>query len=76
MRQSQILQLGRDDAPRAVSVQIAAFVSDPIMRWMWPEAHDYVTHFPRLVHGFGVRAFENDAADATVVPTAVGSPER
>jgi GNAT superfamily N-acetyltransferase len=54
-----------DEVPRAVSLQLAAFVADPCMRWMWPEAHDYVTHFPRLVHGFGGGAFVNDGADVT-----------
>jgi ribosomal protein S18 acetylase RimI-like enzyme len=39
-----------------------AFGSDPIMRWLWPESHEYVNHFPSLVQGFGGRAFENRSA--------------
>jgi ribosomal protein S18 acetylase RimI-like enzyme len=42
-----------------------AFASDPIMRWMWPEAHEYLRHFPALVRGFGGRAFENGTAYTT-----------
>jgi ribosomal protein S18 acetylase RimI-like enzyme len=48
-----------------MSVQLAAFAADPIMRWLWPEAHAYLTHFPRLVQGFGGRAFENGTADVS-----------
>jgi len=32
---------------------------------MWPDAHEYVSHFPRFVHGFGGGAFENDGADVS-----------
>jgi GNAT superfamily N-acetyltransferase len=61
----QCRQVGTDEIPRAVSLQLAAFIADPVMRWLWPEAHDYVTNFPRLVHGFGGRAFGHDGADVT-----------
>src|SRR5262245_50434291 len=50
---------------RAKSIQLMAFASDPIMRWMWPESDSYVSHFPRLVEGFGGRAFENGTAHVT-----------
>jgi ribosomal protein S18 acetylase RimI-like enzyme len=53
------------EAPRAVSVQMMAFSSDPVMRWVWPEPHEYLRHFPSLVRGFGGRAFENGTAYAT-----------
>ncbi|MBI3768719.1 MAG: GNAT family N-acetyltransferase [Deltaproteobacteria bacterium] len=55
----------RAEAPRAVSVQMMAFSSDPIMRWLWPEPHEYVRHFPTFVRGFGGRAFEHGAAYVT-----------
>jgi GNAT superfamily N-acetyltransferase len=53
------------DVPRAVSVQVTAFSSDPIMRWLWPEPREYLRHFPDLVHGFGGRAFAHGAAHVT-----------
>jgi GNAT superfamily N-acetyltransferase len=62
-RRSRCRLVEAEEVPRAVNIQLAAFVADPIMRWMWPEAHDFVTNFPRLVHGFGGGAFANDAAD-------------
>ncbi len=61
----EIRSVDRAEAPRAVSVQLMAFSSDPIMRWMWPEPHEYVRHFPVLVRGFGGRAFENGTAHVT-----------
>jgi ribosomal protein S18 acetylase RimI-like enzyme len=53
------------DRTRAMSTQLMAFGSDPIMRWMWPEPDAYVRHFPALVQGFGGRAFENGTAHAS-----------
>lgn len=65
MDQPQIRIVDRAEAPRAGSVQVMAFSSDPIMRWFWPEPHDYVRHFPTFLRGFGGRAFEHGAAHAT-----------
>jgi GNAT superfamily N-acetyltransferase len=47
---------------RAVSVQVLAFSSDPIMRWLYPDAHDYLAHYPSFVNAFGGRAFEHATA--------------
>jgi GNAT superfamily N-acetyltransferase len=53
------------EVSRAMSVQLTAFSSDPCMRWLWPEPHEYISHFPSLVEGFGGSAFEHDSAHAT-----------
>jgi len=53
------------EAPRAVSLQVTAFAADPTMRWLWPEPHAYLRHFPDLVWGFGGRAFANGTGHAT-----------
>jgi len=50
------------EAPRAVSTQLMAFSSDPAMRWMWREPHEYLRHFPPFVRAFGGRAFEHGTA--------------
>lgn len=65
MDQPSIRIVDRAEAPRATSVQMMAFSSDPIMRWMWPEPHEYLRNFPGLVRGFGGRAFEHGAAHIT-----------
>jgi ribosomal protein S18 acetylase RimI-like enzyme len=62
MDHSRIRVVEKAEEPRAVSVQLMAFSADPIMRWSWPEPHDYVRHFPTFVRGFGGRAFEHGAA--------------
>jgi GNAT superfamily N-acetyltransferase len=56
----RVVQLG--EIPRAVGVQVAAFIADPIMRWMWPEPREYLRHLPDLAHGFGGGAFAHGAA--------------
>jgi len=43
---------------RVVSVQLMAFSADPVMRWLFPEAHDYTQSFPRFVRAFCSPAFE------------------
>ena len=65
MDQSSVRIVDRAEAPRATSVQMMAFSADPIMRWMWPEPHEYLRNFPDLVRGFGGRAFEHGAAHVT-----------
>ena len=42
---------------KAVATLVLAFVGDPIERWLWPEAQQYLTVFPRFVEAFGGRAF-------------------
>lgn len=65
MEQPAIRVVDETEAPRAVSVQLMAFSSDPLVRWLWPEPHEYVRHFPAFVRGFGGGAFENRAAHVT-----------
>lgn len=50
------------EAPRAVSAQLTAFTSDPCMRALWPEPHEYLRNFPKLVRAFGGGAFDNNTA--------------
>jgi ribosomal protein S18 acetylase RimI-like enzyme len=45
------------DAERAVAVIVLAFGADPAARWTYPDAHDYITHFPAMVRAFGGGAF-------------------
>ena len=65
MRLTSIRTVDQAEETRATSIQLMAFSADPIMRWLWPEPHAYVRHFPGLVRGFGGRAFEKGTAHAT-----------
>jgi len=53
------------ESERAVGAMVMAFTSDPLMRWFWPEADDYLRNFPRLVRFFGGRAFDHGTAHAS-----------
>lgn len=41
---------------RVVATIVAAFVADPVERWLWPEPWQYLTHFPSFVAAFGAGA--------------------
>jgi ribosomal protein S18 acetylase RimI-like enzyme len=36
-----------------IATVVAAFVADPVERWLWPEPWRYLTHFPAFVAAFG-----------------------
>jgi ribosomal protein S18 acetylase RimI-like enzyme len=42
---------------RALDVLVTAFTADPVIRWMYPEANRYLTHFPSFLTAFGGNAF-------------------
>ncbi len=46
----------------AVATLVAAFVADPVERWLYPEASDYLAHFGRFVEAFAGRAFDTHSA--------------
>jgi GNAT superfamily N-acetyltransferase len=48
----------RNEIPRAIATLVLAFVGDPIERWLWPDAEQYLTHFPNFIQAFGGRAFK------------------
>jgi ribosomal protein S18 acetylase RimI-like enzyme len=45
---------------RAVDTLLLAFATDPVERWMYPEARDYLTHFPAFIRAFAGPAFEEE----------------
>jgi GNAT superfamily N-acetyltransferase len=42
---------------RVIATVVSAFISDPVERWLWREAWQYLTHFPVFVAAFGCAAF-------------------
>ena len=62
MRSTDVSTAKAEAQDRVVSTIVLAFVRDPVLRWMWPEAHQYVTHFPEFINAFGGKAFEHDSA--------------
>lgn len=47
---------------RALDVLVTAFTADPVIRWMYPEAHRYLMHFPSFLVAFGGKAFVANTA--------------
>ena len=45
-----------EDEALLAGVLTLAFMSDPVMRWLWPNPLDYLTNYPLLVSCFGGRA--------------------
>ena len=50
------------DHDRAIAALVTAFISDPVMRWMFPDAKQYLHYFPQVLKYFAGRAFEHGAA--------------
>jgi GNAT superfamily N-acetyltransferase len=63
--------LAAADAAPAIDTIVLAFAADPMSRWTWPEAHQYLATMPRLARAFGGRAFVHGSAFASVDYTGV-----
>jgi GNAT superfamily N-acetyltransferase len=50
------------DKERAIAPLVAAFMTDPVTRWLYPDASAYLMHFPELARRFGGKAFEAGSA--------------
>ena len=53
------------DEDPAVATVVLAFAADPMARWTWPHAHQYLAAMPRMIRAFGGRAFSNGSAFCT-----------
>jgi ribosomal protein S18 acetylase RimI-like enzyme len=56
---------------RAIATIVAAFMTDPIVRWIYPDAAQYQTAFPRIIEAFGGKAFDAGTAYSFEQPVAV-----
>jgi GNAT superfamily N-acetyltransferase len=57
-----ITTLDTEDENRALATLSLAFSDDPFIRWMFPDAHQYLTYFPAFVRTFGGPAFGHGTA--------------
>ena len=71
---------GPVDQEQAIAAVVAAFVADPVLRWVYPSAVAYLTHFPELVRIFSAASFATDSVvcsegyTGTALWVAPGSP--
>lgn len=49
----------------AIETIMLAFAADPMARWTWPDAHQYLMAMPRMIRAFGSSAFSNASAFCT-----------
>jgi ribosomal protein S18 acetylase RimI-like enzyme len=57
---------------RAIATIVAAFIADPVERWLWPEPSQYLTHFPAFVEAYGAGATVSSLDGAVAVWIAPG----
>ncbi len=51
-----------EDREKLISSLVAAFIHDPIARWVWPEPHAYLSNYRAFVEAFGGSAIEAGTA--------------
>ena len=61
----QIRSASESERQRVVQAIVLGFVSDPLARWFWPQAGQYLDAMPALIEAFGGRAFDTDSAYTT-----------
>lgn len=71
MIESAFTRVAPGDRQRAIDVLVTAFVSDPVIRWLYPEPHAYLTHFPEFLDAFGGKAFDEATVWHLISFTAV-----
>lgn len=59
---SPIKSIAKAEDARAIDVLTMGFSADPVVRWLYPEAKDYLCHFPALTKAMGGKAFEHESA--------------
>lgn len=65
MKSPHVRVMGPADEDAAVQTIVLAFAADPMARWTWPNAGQYLAAMPRMVRAFGSRAFSNGSAYCT-----------
>lgn len=50
------------DFDRSIAALVAAFIGDPFIRWMFPDARQYLDSFPQVLRHFAGGAFDHGSA--------------
>jgi ribosomal protein S18 acetylase RimI-like enzyme len=53
------------DEDQAIATVLLAFAADPMARWTWPNAHQYLAAMPRMIRAFASKAFTAGSAFRT-----------
>ncbi|MEL6237908.1 MAG: GNAT family N-acetyltransferase [Pseudomonadota bacterium] len=58
MQLPRIEKAGEDRRTAIEHMMTLGFSADPIARWLWPDSHIYLSHFPHFSGAFGGNSFE------------------
>jgi len=59
MQPPKIETAGEDRRAAVENTMALGFSTDPVARWVWPDGHTYLTHFPGFASAFGGGCFEH-----------------
>lgn len=62
MQEETVVSAGSADYDRTVGCLVTAFVRDPFIRWLFPDARQYLHYFPLVLKYFAGGAFDNASA--------------
>lgn len=65
MEMPEVRKASEADRTAVLHTMTLAFVADPLMRWILPEAGDYLTHFPPMTDIFGGKSIDNGSCFMT-----------
>ena len=65
MQSPKTVPASPDEFDRVISTLVAAFIADPFIRWLFPDARQYLAYFPQVLKYFAGAAFEHDGAYRT-----------
>ena len=51
-----------EDRARTTATLVGAFITDPLLRWMFPDADQYLSYWPQLLRHYGGVAFDHGSA--------------
>lgn len=71
MKAPTVRTMTEADMDPAIQTIVLAFAADPVTRWTWPHAHQYLDAMGRMSHAFGGRAFPRGDAFCTEGYTGV-----
>jgi len=58
----EFASVSETERERAIGTLVLAFTADPFVRWIYPEAGQYLSRFPEALQAFGGAAFGQGGA--------------
>ena len=55
----EFASVSETERERATGTLVLAFMADPFVRWIYPEASQYLSRFPESLQAFGGAAFSH-----------------